>query len=1020
MSWGGQSFIYQTSSAKLKSRSFVRRRFLLVLLVALLLLTALNASATQGRLSSEQAAAAPSLLWVAGGHAGGIGRAAISPDGQILATADYGEIELWRYSDGQLMATIGAPWIDMVKTIKFSPDGQFIVAGGTWIPGQPASVSSLRMWRVSDRTLVRQFNPGSHYDARSVSFSADGTTLAVATSISNVLIFNVSTGVLLQTLGPFAGNAVALSPDGSLVAATGADQFGDPPSVNIWRVSDGSFVTKLTGLNFISDTIAFSPNGQYLAAGDWGGNGNQGKVLVWQTPTFQPLYSLTIQFTSVINSLTFSQDSQLIAAAGGDDIVLWRLSDGGVARKIYGNIYAAIWSLVFSGDTLFAGGAQSISHVWRVSDGTWLRDIGGDRAFVTDVAFSPDGQLFASNNGLPGGGGIWSVEIFRSSDGVGIRGLSFHEDVINSIAFSPDGQLIASAAGSQPPDTRDPTIDISKVSNGVSQRILPGHQGGTTAVAFSPDGQFIASGGRDRIVALWRVSDGSVARVMRGHANWISEVVFSPDGQMLASGSGDATVKLWNTSDGSLIRTLAGTGYPVSGVAFSPDGQTLAISFSLGNLQLWRVSDGTLLRTIPGDQANGTTMNSPAFSRDGSVLVASSQSYPPVIWFWRVADGTLLQTYTQETGWVQPSALAVSPDGTQLGIGRYDAIVEMARFPTFAPTAALASISGRITTSDGAPLGGVVVELSGAMSARTISDASGAYFFGGLPVQNFYSVHPVLANYTFTPTEHAFSLLSDRTDAAFSANRDSSDAANPIDADLFFVRQHYLDFLDREPDAGGLAYWTSQIEQCGTDATCIRNRRIDVSAAYFIEAEFQQTGSFIYRLYKASYGARPSYSQFTGDRARVVGGSNLEASKAALAEEFVARTEFKAAYPESLSNADFVNKLLDAAGLAGQESERQAYVNLLDGGGTRAQVLRSVAESDAFKTREYNSAFVLMQYFGYLRRDPDEGGYQFWLNVLNHKEPNNYRGMVCSFLTSAEYQKRFASVMTHTNAECGQ
>jgi hypothetical protein len=90
----------------------------------------------------------------------------------------------------------------------------------------------------------------------------------------------------------------------------------------------------------------------------------------------------------------------------------------------------------------------------------------------------------------------------------------------------------------------------------------------------------------------------------------------------------------------------------------------------------------------------------------------------------------------------------------------------------------------------------------------------------------------------------------------------------------------------------------------------------------------------------------------------------------------------------------------------------------MNAGKTRAQVLADVIEIQAFKDREYNPSFVLMQYFGYLRRNPDQGGYDFWLNVLNNADPNNYRSMVCAFITSAEYQQRFSSVVTHNNTEC--
>ena len=87
-------------------------------------------------------------------------------------------------------------------------------------------------------------------------------------------------------------------------------------------------------------------------------------------------------------------------------------------------------------------------------------------------------------------------------------------------------------------------------------------------------------------------------------------------------------------------------------------------------------------------------------------------------------------------------------------------------------------------------------------------------------------------------------------------------------------------------------------------------------------------------------------------------------------------------------------------------------------GKTRAQVLRGVIEISAFKTREYNPSFVLMQYFGYLGRNPDQGGYDFWLDVLNNRTVNNYRGMVCAFITSREYQERFGLQLRRSNADC--
>ena len=125
--------------------------------------------------------------------------------------------------------------------------------------------------------------------------------------------------------------------------------------------------------------------------------------------------------------------------------------------------------------------------------------------------------------------------------------------------------------------------------------------------------------------------------------------------------------------------------------------------------------------------------------------------------------------------------------------------------------------------------------------------------------------------------------------------------ATPIDNAPFFVQQQYFDFLNRQPDSAGSSYWTDQIAgnssnapaPCpASDANCVLQRRISVSAAFFIESEFQDTGGFVYRLYKSSLGRRSAYTEFMVDRLRVVGGPTLDASKQIFADGWVQRAEF--------------------------------------------------------------------------------------------------------------------------------
>ncbi|MGA9998369.1 MAG: DUF4214 domain-containing protein, partial [Pyrinomonadaceae bacterium] len=348
------------------------------------------------------------------------------------------------------------------------------------------------------------------------------------------------------------------------------------------------------------------------------------------------------------------------------------------------------------------------------------------------------------------------------------------------------------------------------------------------------------------------------------------------------------------------------------------------------------------------------------------------------------------------------------------------------KFPTcLAPTAATSTIRGQVLTPDGSPLAGVTVSMSGMHSARTITDSNGNYRFLNVETNGFYTLTPETIGYTFSPGNLSFSLFGDKTDALFTASPEAVATINPLDTDLYFVRQQYLDFLGREPDQGGLDYWANEISQCGGDRQCINSRRIEISAAFFVEQEFQRTGSFVYRLYKAGLGRQLSYAEFSMDRSRVVGGANLEQDKADFARDFVERPEFAQKYGSATTAESFVDALIQAIGQsagADLSAERESLIakyrtgsNMIEG---RSLAIMEAIENDAFKQAMYNPSFVRMQYFGYLHRDPDEGGEAFWLNVLNNREPNNYHGMVCSFVTSAEYQKRFSSVVTHSNSEC--
>ncbi|HEY0099416.1 MAG TPA: Calx-beta domain-containing protein, partial [Pyrinomonadaceae bacterium] len=250
-------------------------------------------------------------------------------------------------------------------------------------------------------------------------------------------------------------------------------------------------------------------------------------------------------------------------------------------------------------------------------------------------------------------------------------------------------------------------------------------------------------------------------------------------------------------------------------------------------------------------------------------------------------------------------------------------------------------------------------------------------------------------------------------------------AANPIFTTSFFVRQHYLDFLSREPEAN--EPWSAILNNCpdvlnldaaSPSAAC---DRITVSRSFFGSPEFRLKGFSVFRFYKLVFNRLPEYTEIVSDMSFVAGATAEEvfARKAQLATAFTQRQEFTNAYG-GLSNTGYVEALLGRYGLnsvrtnSPQRPDDDALKVILTqadligglnaGTLTRAQVLRAVADSDEVGALEFDNAFVAMQYYGYLRRKPEPAGYEAWLKVLRR---GDIRTMVNGFLYSAEYKLRF-------------
>ena len=287
-------------------------------------------------------------------------------------------------------------------------------------------------------------------------------------------------------------------------------------------------------------------------------------------------------------------------------------------------------------------------------------------------------------------------------------------------------------------------------------------------------------------------------------------------------------------------------------------------------------------------------------------------------------------------------------------------------------------------------------------------------------------------------------ILITPSSATVTINDSSAPAPNAIDDTEAFVRQQYRDFLNREADPAGLAFWKDNIDQCNDDARrpasqsvaqCVEVMRINTSAAFFLSIEFQQSGNLVRSCYVAALDRpatnnMPALVEFERDtqamqRGVIVGQGNwqqtLDNNHDAFMSDFVTRAEFVGLYPTTDTPTQYVDRLYAHAAVPPTNpGERAAAIAEFGAAGTaadagaRGRALARIIQNATFLSREMNRSFVQMQYFGYLRRNPNDApdanftGFDFWLNKLNAAGGNYISSeMVKAFITSGEYRRRF-------------
>lgn len=193
--------------------------------------------------------------------------------------------------------------------------------------------------------------------------------------------------------------------------------------------------------------------------------------------------------------------------------------------------------------------------------------------------------------------------------------------------------------------------------------------------------------------------------------------------------------------------------------------------------------------------------------------------------------------------------------------------------------------------------------------------------------------------------------------------------------------------------------------------------RVDRDPAGILN-EFASIAYELYRLYKVAYARMPLYQEFISDlrqlgREVYPGNSGwperLRANEQVLCDEWIRRPDFRKRY-DNTSPAEFVGALLANAGLPPNRDRSDLVAALTQGRETRASILQRVSTDPRLFSREYNAAYVLSHYFGFLKRNPDQKpdrdltGYKFWRQQLDRTR--DYRGITRAFLESDEYKRQ--------------
>jgi WD40 repeat protein/beta-lactamase regulating signal transducer with metallopeptidase domain len=677
------------------------------------------------------------------GHGDVVTCVAFSSDSQTLLTGSLDRtIRRWQ-------GTVPPPtprasyqdWTTQAWFALFSPDGKRLVTGGD------GGNLSLRTVDLSRRVPILQDRTGTLY---TVAFRRDGKMMATGGNDRTVRLWELPSGKLLRTLAnrpiPMDGGeeqplpiwSVAFSPDGKLLASSSGTfgQKDQPGRIKVWDVNTGEelFALATDKHESLIVSVAFSPDGKWLASAGW-----EGVVNIWKVDGFTHVTTLKAN-AKPVRSLAFHPKNGLLAAAGFDgtirlyDSATWKetgkfTTDGPLINAISfstdGKRLAAVYNKQTGPDDNPLDGKDPApgAVVWDFESKKEIVKLSKDiRGKMLSGALSPDGKLLATGGGASNDYG--SVQLWDVETGKELAKLAGPRNWVEGIAFSPDGTLLASSGATPPQPRRDPNAPQPVPGSGSMATSAPvndvtfwdiaeerarvrleGHTKSVAHASFSRDGKMLATaGGSDKSIRLWDGETGASLGVLNGHTGEVRRVIFSPDGKTLYSCANDHTVRVWDVADRKEKASYTVSENNVYAMALSPDGKTLAIGTGeprkmpvpAGEVKLLDAETGKVKADLT---SFGREVWSVAFSPDGKYVAAGASANQD--------KNVMLRLYDAETGKVVREAavapyvraVAFSPDSKRLAAGLGNGQVKLFDVEGLVEKATLAGVAPQLVFS---------------------------------------------------------------------------------------------------------------------------------------------------------------------------------------------------------------------------------------------------------------------------------------------------------------------------------